>query len=121
MRATPNASLYPSYTLNPHIRVLVLITLMLPRIKTRHGTALFTAPRISSEPALLLKLIPSLHRDLGAVKLALVFNTRLLGLFTSSLAGIAPREVIEFPEGVGREDEVPDGEGDQVDQHPDDV
>lgn len=37
------------------------------------------------------------------------------------LSSVAPAEVVEVPEGVGGQDEVPDWEGDQVDQHPGDV
>ncbi len=75
----------------------------------------------SSLPAVSLELVPSLHGNLGAVKLTLVFDACLLSLLTSSLASITPGEVIEFPEGIDRKDKVPDGEGEEIDEHPYDV
>ena len=42
-------------------------------------------------------------------------------LLTGRHARVAPGEVIEVPVGVGREDQVPDGEGEEVDEHPEDV
>ena len=84
--------------------------------------AIPTAPTpLRSQPPLLLKLTPSLHRDLRTVELTLVFNTRFLGLLASCLPSITPGEVVKFPEGVHWEDKVPDWEGEKVDEHPDDV
>ena len=73
---------------------------------------------VRSQPALLLELAPSLHRDLRAVELALVLDTRLLRLLARRLARVAPREVVELPECVHRQHEVPDGQRDQVHEHP---
>lgn len=74
-----------------------------------------------SLPPLLLELAPALHGDLAAVELALVLDAGLLRLLAGRLAGVSPREVVELPVCVDGEHEIPDGEGDEVDQHPDDV
>lgn len=37
------------------------------------------------------------------------------------LSSVAPGEVVKVPVGVDGEDEVPHGEGEKVDQHPEDV
>ena len=42
-------------------------------------------------------------------------------LLAVGFAGVAPGEVVEVPESIYREDEVPDGEGEEVDEHPGDV
>lgn len=41
--------------------------------------------------------------------------------FTCHFARVAPAEIVEMPEGVEREDQVPDGERAEVDEHPADV
>jgi hypothetical protein len=74
-----------------------------------------------SLPPLPLKLAPALHGDLAAVELALVLDAGLLGLLAGRLAGVSPRKVVELPICVDGEHEIPDGEGYEVDQHPDDV
>lgn len=61
-----------------------------------------------SLPPLPLKLAPALHRDLTAVELALVLNTRLLRLLARRFASISPREVVELPVCVDREHKIPD-------------
>lgn len=38
-----------------------------------------------------------------------------------SLPRIAPREIIEMPKRVDRQDEIPNRQGDEVDEHPEDV
>jgi hypothetical protein len=73
---------------------------------------------LTSHPPVLLELTPSLHCDLGAIKLALIFDTCLLGFFTGSLSSISPGEIIEFPESVSWEDEVPNRKREQIDKHP---
>ena len=49
--------------------------------------------------------------------------TRLAGTFllASHFACVAPGEVVEMPISVGGEDQVPDGEREEVDEHPEDV
>jgi hypothetical protein len=94
---------------------------MLSRVRPSHflTTAIPTAPsRLRSQSPFLLEFTPPLHRDLRAVEFALVFDARFLSLLPSCLSSIAPGEVVEFPEGVDREDEVPDWEREQVDEHP---
>lgn len=62
----------------------------------------FTVIGSSSCFLTLLEVAPALHRDLAAVKLALVFVARLLDLLTSCFPRFTPTEVVEFPEGIGR-------------------
>lgn len=66
------------------------------------------------------EITPSFHRDLSAIKLALGIAMPLI-FFAGRLAGIAPTEIVEFPERVGWQNKVPNWEGDEVDQHPEDV
>ena len=68
-----------------------------------------TIPRGCAEAALLLEVAPSLHGDLGAVELAVAVVAALVGTChgASSLSGITPTEVVEVPEGICGEDEVP--------------
>ena len=74
-------------------------------------------------PPLLLKLPPPLHRNPARVELPFIPMTPLISALDRSgrLPGVAPREVVEVPVGVGGEDEVPDGQRDEVDEHPGDV
>ena len=67
-------------------------------------------PSGRAEATLLLEVAPSLHRDLGAVELAVFVVTALVGACygAGSLSRVTPTEVVEVPEGVGGEDEVPD-------------
>ena len=76
-----------------------------------------------TEAALLLEVAPSLHRDLGAVELAVFVVAALVGACDGAcgLSRVSPTEVIEVPEGVGGEDEVPNRQRKEVDQHPEDV
>lgn len=68
-------------------------------------------PSGCAEAALLLEVAPSLHRDLGAVELAVFVVAALVGACDGAcgLSRVSPTEVIEVPEGVGRKDEVPNG------------
>lgn len=66
----------------------------------------------------MLKIGPSLHGNLTAVELALSIVVTSLGLLTSRLASITPREVVELPISIGWQDEVPNWEGEEVDEHP---
>lgn len=68
-----------------------------------------------------LKLGPSFHRNLAAVEFTLILDSSLLHLLVRGLSSITPREIVKLPERVGGQDKVPNREGDQVDQHPDDV
>ncbi len=113
---------------NSKIRILILVTTMLlnwpcstPQTVGILAHISIAPSSLRSQPPFLLEFAPSLHRNLRAVELAFVFNTRFLGLLTSCLSSITPGEVVEFPEGVNWEDKVPDWEGEQVDEHPDDV
>lgn len=66
----------------------------------------------------LLKVVPSPHSDLAAVKFTLVLQACLLCLLASRLTSITPAEVIKFPERVRWEYKIPDGQREQVDKHP---
>lgn len=50
----------------------------------------------------LLKVAPALHRDLAAVKLALILIPGFLHLLARRLPRFTPAEVVEFPEGIRR-------------------
>ena len=67
------------------------------------------------------KVAPPLHDDFARVKLSLVLDSSLLCGFSGNFSGVAPAKVVEFPKGVDWEDEIPDREGEKVDQHPEDV
>lgn len=82
---------------------------------------LSAAPIDALDPLLTLELGPALHGDLGRVELSLVFQTGLLCLFACRLSSVTPREVVEFPEGVGWKHKVPDRKGEEIDEHPNDV
>lgn len=79
--------------------------------------------RRRTEAPLLLEVAPPLHGDLAAVELAVTVVATLVsaGNGACGLSSVAPTEVIEVPEGICGEDEVPDWERDEVDQHPGDV
>lgn len=95
----------------------------------RHGPAIgvaandvFSRSPISALHTLVaLEFGPSLHRNLAAVKLSLALVMAALALVAICLTGFTPREVIKLPESIGWEDKVPDGEGQEVDEHPDDI
>ena len=81
---------------------------------TAHGVGAHTlrpavVPGWCAEAALLLEVAPSLHGDLGAVELAIAVVAALVGTChgTSGLSSVTPAEVVEVPEGVCGEDEVP--------------
>ena len=56
------------------------------------------------------KVVPSSHRDLAAVKLALILETRLLRGLARGLSCVAPTEVVKLPKRVRGKHEIPDGE-----------
>lgn len=56
------------------------------------------------------KVMPAPHRDLAAVKFALVLQSCLLRLLPCSLTSVAPAEVIKLPERVCGEHKVPNGQ-----------
>lgn len=64
------------------------------------------------------KVSPPAHCDLATVKFTLVLQSCLLRRFPSRLSSIAPTEVVKLPEGVRRQDKVPNGQRQQVDKHP---
>ena len=108
------------------IRVIIIVTpRSIQRICTCVGAAILTSGaiptprRLTSQPPLLLELAPSFHGDLAGIELSFVFDACFLGFLAGGLARVAPGEIVEFPECVGWKDEVPDWEGDEVDQHPD--
>lgn len=78
---------------------------------------------MTPQPPLLLKVAPPLHGDLTAVEfaVALVAAFARAALLARRLPRVAPAEVVEVPVGVRGQDEVPDGEGEEVDEHPEDV
>lgn len=89
-----------------------------PRIPRRR-----IAPLRTPQPSLLFKIAPPLHSNLTRIKLAIAAVATLISalLLSFGLSGVAPGEVVEVPVSVGGQDEVPDGQGEQVDQHPDHV
>ena len=113
-----------SFCTPSNIRVFVVSSMLLHRPRSSaHVAFLFTAVSstpscMASQSALLLKLTPSLHCDLGAVKFAFIFNARFLRLLACCLASVTPGEVIKLPECVGWKDEIPDWQRKQVDEHP---
>jgi hypothetical protein len=82
-----------------------------------------TAPDRGTESAFLLEVAPPLHRDLAAVELAVLVVPAFVGACDCPcrLSSVTPTEVVKVPEGVGREDEIPDWKGEEVDHHPGDV
>lgn len=80
-------------------------------------------PRWCAEATFLLKVAPPLHGNLRAIEFTIFIVTALVGTChgASSLSSITPAEVVEVPEGVGREDEIPDWQREKVDEHPEDV
>jgi hypothetical protein len=79
-----------------------------------------TAPDRGTEATFLLEVAPPLHRDLAAVELAVLIVTAFVGACDCScrLSSVTPTEVVKVPERVGWEDEIPDWQGEEVDQHP---
>ena len=69
----------------------------------------------------LLKVSPPFHGDLAAVELAFVFVAGLLDLLAGRLSRVTPAKVVELPVRVRWKDEIPYGQGNEVDQHPGDV
>ena len=94
-----------------------------PHTSTSRRTAL-ASPNRRLQPSLLLKIPPPLHSNLTRIKLPIrLMPARLLPplLLPHKLPSITPREVVEVPVGVARQDQVPDGEGEEIDAHPEDV
>lgn len=77
-------------------------------------------PAIIPHTALLLKVAPALHGDLRAVEFTLCCAVSLV-LLTGRLAGFTPGEVIELPERVCWQNEIPNWQRQQIDEHPQDV
>ena len=74
-----------------------------------------------SNPTLFLPFVPSLElHGIGikhAVLLTMIMTTNLALNFSS----LAPREIIEMPKGVYREDKIPNGKGEEVNDHPTEI
>jgi hypothetical protein len=105
-----------------HVAMSVMHTRWVVRATV--GILVRAIPLRSTKSALRLEISPSLHRDFAGVELSLATMTglvRFLGVFAGGLTRVSPGEVVEVPEGVDWKDEVPDGEREQVDQHPEDV
>lgn len=83
------------------------ITISIPTVESRLTTSPLGAPQAS----LLLKIPPPLHGNLTTIEFAFSAMSTLITAFNlpSGLARVAPREVVEMPERVCREYEVPDG------------
>lgn len=77
-------------------------------------------PLRSTKSALLFEVAPALHGDFAGVEFALAGVSMLVRALhvACGLARVTPGEIVEVPEGVDRENEIPDWEGEQVDQHP---
>jgi len=104
----------PGKTLRSDIRTPIIRGRTLTPSLTTTTTTTLQAP-------LLLEIDPSFHRDLAAIELALDVAVAAFFLVARRLARVAPGKVVEFPVRVGRQDAVPDGQGEEVDQHPADV
>lgn len=86
------------------------------------GTALApTLAAVALGSPVVLKVRPSLHGDLAAVKFAFSLVVTPLSCFACSLTGVTPREVVKLPESICRKYKVPDGERAEIDKHPADV
>ena len=75
-------------------------------------------------PTFLLEINPPPHNNLATIELSFLISMSSLFLAShspGSLSRVSPAEIVEFPVCVGRQDTVPDGEGEEVDQHPEDV
>lgn len=77
----------------------------------------------SMETTLLLKIVPTLHGDLAGIKFTFTTVAALVSAlcFAFSFAGVSPAEIVKVPECVDRQNKVPDWQGEEVDQHPDNV
>lgn len=102
------------------IRVRLVIIIRVPVHTARGMCLLRLSPAIIPHTALLLKVAPALHGDLRAVEFTFSSAVTLV-LLAGCLTGIAPGEVVEFPERVRGQDEIPNWQGKKVDQHPEDV
>lgn len=82
-----------------------------------------TAPLRPTESTLLLEIVPALHGDLAGIEFTLAGVAALVVAtdLAVGLSGVAPGEVVEVPEGVRGQDEVPDRQTKQIDQHPEHV
>ena len=64
-----------------------------------------------------------LHDNLARVELSFFGMSAFAGalLLASCLTCVTPTEVVEMPECIGGQDQVPDWERQQIDQHPHNV
>lgn len=68
-------------------------------------------------PPVPLEFGPSLHNNVARIELSILV-TVIATLVTSDFPRLSPRKVVEMPEGICREDKVPNGQGEKVDKHP---
>jgi hypothetical protein len=92
-----------------------------PAVGTTTDDVLSRSPVSALRTLVSLKLSPSLHRDLAAVKFSLALSVAAALLITIRFTGFTPRKVVKLPEGIDRENKVPNRERQEVDKHPDDV
>lgn len=106
--------------MNGRPALIIRVRLIISRVPITRGMSLRLRPAIIPHTTLLLKVAPALHGDLRTVEFTLC-RTVTLVLLAGCLPGITPGEVVEFPERIGRQDEVPNWKRAQIDQHPEDV
>ena len=80
-------------------------------------------PLRALQSPLLLEIMPPLHRNLATIKLTPTAMATLIStlLFTVGFPGVTPGKIVKVPESVDGEDKVPDGEREEVYEHPGDV
>ena len=74
-------------------------------------------PSALTYPGVYVEEIPSGVRTITGVATSV---TAFVGACNCAcrLSSVTPTEVVKVPEGVSREDEVPDWQGEEIDQHP---
>lgn len=92
-----------------------------PAVGTTTDDVLPRSPVSALRTLISLKLGPSLHRNLAAVKFSLALTVAAALLIAIRFASFTPREVVKLPEGIDWENKIPNGERQEVDEHPDDV
>lgn len=92
-----------------------------PAVGTTTDDVLPRSPVGALRTLISLKFSPSLHGNLAAVEFSFALSVAAALLITIRFAGFTPREVVKLPEGIDREDKVPNGERQEVDEHPNDV
>ena len=106
------------------IRGIPIDRLIIPATATIVGATTTTAaPHGGPQTTFLFEIAPAFHGDLGGIELSLVGVAGFVGttFLARGFAGVTPGEVVEVPESVDGKDEVPDGQRQKIDQHPEDV